>query len=316
MAELKEVPTEELLSFQDYPSTHATNPYGNDGGAQINLDMSPQKSAFPDFNSPDSNLTETPRDEDNIDSNKLKSFWSIEYFQQFFDVDTQDVQSRILGSIIPARNALLQQEIHLKPDLYGPFWIAVTLVFTIAISGNIVNYLQYHNDNYHWRYDFHLVSYAASIIFLYITLVPVCLWGLLKWSLNDNELEEFKETLPGALELICIYGYSLFVYIPAGILWTIQIGWLQWLLVLVAASVSGSVLLFTLSHSLKNSRHKIVLGACIGGLHLLLAAGFMLFFFHVNDAAIVEPSVTTSHAIVKEIVNASHAVHSNNTNTH
>ena len=79
-------------------------------------------------------------------------------------------------------NYLISQ-IRPNPDLYGPFWICVTLVFSIAVSGNMANYLQAANSGkFHWRYDFHLVSYAATCIFLYAWLLPLLLWVALKWT--------------------------------------------------------------------------------------------------------------------------------------
>lgn len=221
-----------------------------------------------------------------------KSFWSIEYYQKFFDVDTKDVVERIVASVTPKWDNKLKHHLRTKPDLYGPFWITVTLIFTIGISGNISNYLQHANSNYHWKYDFHLVSYAATAIFVYVTLVPFVLWGMLKWSSQLNDVEGLEEDVsPGALELICIYGYSLFIYIPVSILWSIQINFLQWSLVLLATFVSGSVLLLTIMPALRLSRHKLFL--CFGILicHLLLAAGFMLYFFHVPSLAPV-PTIT------------------------
>lgn len=78
-----------------------------------------------------------------------------------------------------------------NPDLYGPFWICVTLVFSIAISGNMANYLQTASSaKYHWKYDFHVVSYAATCIFLYAWLLPLALWGALKWTYNSRNTEE------------------------------------------------------------------------------------------------------------------------------
>lgn len=223
-----------------------------------------------------------------------KSFWTIEYYQQFFDVDTRDVIDRILASLVPSRTSSI---IKAKPDLYGPVWISITLIFTIAISGNIANYFQYANENYHWKYDFNLVSYAATAICLYVTLVPLALWGLLKWSSEVTDLDGLEDgRTPSALELICVYGYSLFIYIPVSILWSIQIGWLQWLLVLIAALLSGSVLLLTLLPPLRLSRHKFLLIVGIISCHLLLAAGFMLFFFHVPQATKqVDVTVGTNH---------------------
>lgn len=58
------------------------------------------------------------------------SFFSIEYYQQFFNVDTTMVLDRIASSMIPKRAPVnyLKQHIGTNPDLYGPFWIVVTLV--------------------------------------------------------------------------------------------------------------------------------------------------------------------------------------------
>lgn len=117
------------------------------------------------------------------------SIWSLEYFQKFFDVDTDIVVHRIFGSMYPKPGVnYLQHYIQSKPDLYGPFWICVTLVFTIAISGNIANYLQAAaaQQTYHWKYDFHAVSASAFTIFLYAWLVPIILWLLLKYQGSEH----------------------------------------------------------------------------------------------------------------------------------
>lgn len=86
---------------------------------------------------------------------------------------------------------------------------------------------------------------------------------------------------PDLLTLICLYGYSLGIYIPVSVLWVIQISALQWLLVFGAALSTGAVLIIVLSPALQNSTKSIFV---IGGIlmaHFLLAAGFMLHFFHM-----------------------------------
>lgn len=285
MTNLQEVPTDELLSFQDYPTVHSSSTTPTN--AQINVNIPTDSYDKFDQKAPD----ESPPTEN------LKAFWTLDYYQKFFDVDTKDVTDRILASITPKRGTSLKQHLQRKPDLYGPFWISVTLVFTIAISGNIANYLQHANTQYHWKYDFHLVSYAATTIFFYVTLVPFILWGLFKWSSDVNDLDGLEDaTTPGALELICLYGYSLFVYIPVSILWTIQINLLQWLLVLVAACLSGSVLFFTLLPALKLSRHRLLLTIGIVSLHILLTIGFKMYFFH-------NPTVTPIVEHTRKILN-------------
>ena len=52
-------------------------------------------------------------------------------------------------------NNFLLNEIKPNPDLYGPFWIAITLIFTTAISGNVASFFQNIGQSYTWQTDFH-----------------------------------------------------------------------------------------------------------------------------------------------------------------
>ncbi|XP_067637069.1 protein YIPF1 [Eurosta solidaginis] len=231
-------------------------------------------------------------------SNKV-SFLTMEYYQQFFNVDTFVVLERIVNSMIPKRASAnyLRSNIGQNPDLYGPFWITVTLIFSIAISGNIASYLQHANDNYHWRYNFHLVSYAATCIFIYANLFPMALWAVFKYSLKpitDDVETESADYSPSLLSLMCIYGYSLFIYIPVSVLWVIQISLLQWLLVITAALLSGSVLIIVLTPALRNSKLSLFLIIGILSAHFLLAAGFMLYFFHVPSNSLSSAPITAA----------------------
>lgn len=95
------------------------------------------------------------------------------------------------------------------------------------------------------------------------------------------------------MTLICVYGYSLAIYIPVSILWVIPLSLLQWLLVITATFLSGTVLVLVLTPALRVSRVSLILAAVIVGAHFLLATGFMLYFFHVPEinltAAVVSP---------------------------
>lgn len=110
---------------------------------------------------------------------------------------------------------------------------------------------------------------------------------------------------PSLLSLICIYGYSLGIYVPVSVLWLIQISFLQWILVLVAALSTGTVLVIVLSPALQNSTRSPLLIGGILGAHFLLAAGFMLYFFHV-------PTIVAAAATVAQN-NVANIVPSNNT---
>ncbi|ENN70725.1 protein YIPF1 [Dendroctonus ponderosae] len=313
MSNLQEVATDDLLSFQDYtvpvhvPLVSSTvsvpvsqiDVSGNLKSTSVQLegDMQQIRSSSRPVNVPEMGGARDANDE----VPPAKSFWTIEYYQKFFDVDTKDVLERILASVTPKWDNSLKHHLRTKPDLYGPFWICVTLIFTIAISGNVANYLQHASTKYHWKYDFHLVSYAATTICLYVTLVPLTLWGLLKYTSITSDIEELEQdsVTPGALELVCIYGYSLFIYIPAAVLWSIQLYFLQWLLVLISAFISGSVLLLTLMPALRLSKNKFLLILGIASCHVLLTAGFMLYFFHVpNTLPAYMPQVVTTKPVL------------------
>lgn len=104
--------------------------------------------------------------------------------------------------------------------------------------------------------------------------------------------------VPSLLSIVCLYGYSLAVYVPVSVLWTIQISFLQWLLVLTAAFLSGSVLINILLPSLKLSKYSFILVIAIASAHFLLAAGFMLYFFHVPASAAVDKGTVLNHPAV------------------
>merc|ERR1719150_525502 len=90
---------------------------------------------------------------------------------------------------------------------------------------------------------------------------------------------------PCFMELACIFGYSLAPFLPASLLWLVQISMLQWLLVLVCFTFSGGLLalalwpLITECGQAKSKSYTLIV--IILGLNLLLAAGFMLCFYHV-----------------------------------
>ncbi|XP_020915764.1 protein YIPF1 [Exaiptasia diaphana] len=140
---------------------------------------------------------------------KSPPFWTFEYYQGFFDVDTAQVCKRILGSMVPAykKNYLVSQ-IRPNPDLYGPFWVCATLVFTTAIAGNLASYLVEKGDH-EWVYDFHKVTLAAGAIYTYAFLIPTALWGLLLWRRSTAGYS--------FLEILCVYGYSLSIYVPISV---------------------------------------------------------------------------------------------------
>ncbi|XP_003702299.2 protein YIPF1 [Megachile rotundata] len=273
----------QFISFQDFPSI---NHGGNIGQAQLNINASTHQgfSNLPNDATGIGIIEDFEGMPDKTEATSAPNFWTIEYYQRFFNVNTKDVGERIKRSMFPCRSDyLLISHIRPNPDLYGPFWICVTLVLSIAVSGNVATYLQTTTSNkYLWRSEFHTVPRVATCIFLYAWLLPFTLWGALKWTNSSRDTEEElseSHSTPSLLELLCLYGYSLAIYIPIAFLWIIQIDWLQWSLVVIATVLSGGVLLRSLLPIIKG-RYRLIYIAIILGMHLLIA-GFMLYLFHV-----------------------------------
>ena len=76
-----------------------------------------------------------------------------------------------------------------------------------------------------------------------------------------------------------------------------QFSVLQWLLVLTGAFLSGSVLINILMPSLKLSKYSFFLIIGIASAHFLLAAGFMLYFFHDPNTAAVVKEIVVNHPV-------------------
>ncbi|XP_075382010.1 protein YIPF2 isoform X1 [Mycteria americana] len=217
-----------------------------------------------------------------------RSFWTFEYYQAFFDVDTRQVLERIKGSVtpLPGKN-FVRHHLRNNPDLYGPFWICATLAFALAISGNLSHLTEKRaSPAYHYSPQFHNVTIAATLIYCYAWLVPLALWGFLRWRQS-----------PGAgtysfLETVCVYGYSLSAYVPTAVLWLIPAAWLQWLLLAVAALLSASVLALTFWPLVRADSRATALAvvAAVVSLHALLAVGCKLYFFQQPPSAGPAPS--------------------------
>ncbi|CAH6857081.1 Yipf2 [Phodopus roborovskii] len=83
------------------------------------------------------------------------------------------------------------------------------------------------------------------------------------------------------LETVCVYGYSLFVFIPTVVLWLIPVEWLQWLFGALALALSAAGLVFTLWPVVGEDTRLVAaaLLATVVLLHALLALGCKLYFF-------------------------------------
>lgn len=231
-------------------------------------------------------------------------FWTFSFYQQFFDVTTYQVLGRISNAMIPVsppdflidrnwhysdRNAALsaQQESTVlevngvrfsrNPDMYGPFWICTTLWMTIGIISNIMSKISfsqtYHPAKEEWVYDFSVASVACIVIYLYCFVFGAAVWGCMMWK-----------NLPAALsDTVCLYGYSMFVFVLVCILCMIPVTALQWIFVCAGGVWSLSYLLLNFWHMWKATLEPkwfIAILTIVSAFHIGLTLSFKLYFFH------------------------------------
>lgn len=206
------------------------------------------------------------------------SFWNIEYYQPYFDIDTKIVLRRCYTTLIPNGNYIANQ---LSPaaDLYGPFWTLTTLIFSLfvfsSLASSIAAYLSdpdAASPTDPIEYDFGLLSTAVGLVYSYGLGVPILLWlglrylGVGEWSI---------------VETVALWGYGQFVWIPVSLLCVIPISILRWVLVGLAFLLSGYFLIVNTWPVLATADQKAVrlIAIFLVLLHAALALCFKVLFF-------------------------------------
>ncbi|MCJ1321557.1 hypothetical protein MMC15_006902 [Xylographa vitiligo] len=195
--------------------------------------------------------------------------WTLSFYAQFFDVDTSEVLRRCRVAVYPRSNFL--DILDDNPDLYGPFWIATTVIFILFITGTISQYLAQRGVE-HFAYDFTLLSGASGLIYGYTFVLPVALWGVLRWFGSEGA---------NLLECWALYGYANLIWIPVALISWSPINILNWVFVAVGFAVSALFLVRNLwplvnATDMRTSR---VLLVVVVALHAGLAIAIKEFFF-------------------------------------
>ncbi|ORC91079.1 protein YIPF2 [Trypanosoma theileri] len=225
-------------------------------------------------------------------------FWTIEFYQQFFDVDTRLVLLRMSNTLVPINppDFLMDRDwcnpaaqtpsyelqeagvtLSRKPDLYGPFWICTTLWMTLGIVSNIMSKIAFTHDSSNkdkkWKYDFSMASVACIVMYLYCFGFGCFVWGLMKYK-----------GLPVSLtDTLCLYGYSMFIFLPMAILCTIPVSAFQWVIVMLGGVWSTAYLLINFWHIWKTILNRawfIGTVAVVGVFHMLLTLSFKFYFLN------------------------------------
>ncbi|CAI0412128.1 unnamed protein product [Linum tenue] len=188
--------------------------------------------------------------------NTWKGVFSVSSYVQYFNVDTDIVVNRLMSSFYPIGGDFFSK-IDANPDLYGLVWISTTLVFLLSALGNCATYLMLkHTDSSaSWNFDVGYVNAAAVSIYGYAIVVPLGFYFLLQYLGSTASLIRFW----------CMWGYSLFIFVPCSVLLVIPVEFLRWLIILGAGADSACFVTANL---------KTYVGG--GDLTIVLATSFLL----------------------------------------
>ncbi|KAL2147844.1 hypothetical protein VTI28DRAFT_5616 [Corynascus sepedonium] len=208
-------------------------------------------------------------------SGSKRFLWTLSFYAQFFDVDTTSVLHRCGAALFPRANFL--DVLEGNPDLYGPFWIATTVVLILFLGGTISAYLASAGKGT-FAYDFGLLSGAAGLIYGYTFVIPVVLFLALRY---------FGSESANLLECWALYGYGNLIWIPVALISWSPITILNWVFVGVGFGLSVAFLLRNLYPVLSATDRQTskVLLILVVALHFGLAIAIkVLFFAHGSPA--------------------------------
>ncbi|WPG97759.1 Hypothetical protein R9X50_00054000 [Acrodontium crateriforme] len=231
-------------------------------------------------------LAGTSASRSNQPSSSNRFLWSIAFYQQFFDVDTSQILHRCRAALFPKQNFL--DVLDGTPDLYGPFWIATTVVVILFLTGTISSYLA-HEGKEHFAYDFTLLSGAAGLIYGYTLFIPLGLWGVLKYFGSESS---------NLMECWALYGYGNLIWIPVALVSWSPLTILNYAFVAVGFALSAVFLLRNLYPvvSATDAKTSRVLLIIVFALHAGLAIAIkILFFAHGSPASKTTPDATTGN---------------------
>lgn len=196
-------------------------------------------------------------------------FWTLSYYARYFDVDTNEVFRRCTATLYPRSNFL--DVLDGNPDLYGPFWIATTVAVILFLTGTISQYLA-RSSKGHFEYDFRLLSGAAGLMYGYTGVIPIALWGALRW---------FGSTSADLIECWALYGYANLIWIAVALVSWSPLTKLNWVLVGVGFGWTVFFLLRNLYPVLStaDTRTSKILLILVIVLHAGLAIAIKILFF-------------------------------------
>jgi len=177
------------------------------------------------------------------------SCFKMETYMAYFDIDATDIYRRLKYSILyfylpdKFRSEVIgvARTDNMKgPDLYGPLWITMTLVFFLAVTSNLSAYLRTDNAG-EFEYDISHLVHAMTVCFGFVLGIPA-LWWILTQCLGMQCLM--------MVDWICLYGYSMVPYIPSTLFCLIPSHAWIWICLIITTGVSGGLVVRNVASAL------------------------------------------------------------------
>ena len=113
---------------------------------------------------------------DQNEGEKKPSKFSFSFWSHYFDLEEEDIKERLKATTKMSDKTLSDVLEKDGDDLYGPFWIATTLVVLLFIGGNLSRIIMRSEANY----DYQLLGMACVWVYYYWIIASVILLALLK----------------------------------------------------------------------------------------------------------------------------------------
>lgn len=162
---------------------------------------------------------------------------------------------------------------------YGPFWVASTLVFVSAVTGNCASYLAWRRAHGGdaassasvWYGDINKVGGSMGLVYGYVGVIGLLVYCVLRY---------LKAGVPLA-HVWCTYGYALAVFIPMAVVCVVPVDVVRWVVVGVATFTSGLFILGTLRAAVIEAAGAKAVPLFLGmaALHAGLGLALKLYFF-------------------------------------
>jgi hypothetical protein len=240
-------------------------------------------SGVPGAGAPPNQPTAAPtQQEEYLGVEATTKFWTIQFYQQFFDVDTNQVLLRLANTLIPIQppdflmrlnwhynaggDAAAPREdagnqplptpstamfkvdgvtLNANPDLYGPVWLSTTLWMGIGIVGNLLSKIAHGKAEDTLKATNPTATMDAwNYDFTVASIAAATVYAYVGlMSLAVWGVMKWKGLPVTLVHSVALFGYSMFPFLLACIICAIPVTAIQWLACVVALVMSLAYLL-------------------------------------------------------------------------